>query len=81
MDVGGGRKGVQPVILTTQVTPGTWGLSVEALSGASSYTLGVTYPNAAPSTTGGALTPASILADGKSASTAMATVTRPTSAR
>ena len=43
-------QGAQPVTLTTQVTPGTWRLAVEALSGASSYTLGVTYPNATPST-------------------------------
>jgi hypothetical protein len=38
----GGQRGAQPVTLTTQVTPGTWRLAVEALSGASSYTLGVT---------------------------------------
>jgi hypothetical protein len=43
-------QGAQPVTLTTQVTPGTWRLAVEARSGASSYTLGVTYPNATPST-------------------------------
>ncbi len=74
----GGQRGVQPVTLTTQVTPGTWRLAVEALSAASSSTRGVTYPDAAPSTTVRvALTPASILADGKSTSTAMATVTGP----
>ena len=45
-----GNQGAQPVTLTTQVTPGTWRVAVEALSGASSYTLGVTYPDAPPPT-------------------------------
>ena len=43
-------QGAQPVTLTWQVTPGTWRLAVEALSGASSYRLDVTYPDATPST-------------------------------
>jgi len=45
-----GSQGAQPVTLTWQVTPGTWRLAVEALSGASSYRLDVTYPDATPST-------------------------------
>jgi invasin-like protein len=69
-----GKGGAQPVTMSWPVTPGTWRLAVEALSGSSAYTLTASYPTSAPPGVSVALTPPSITADGTSTSLATATV-------
>ena len=70
-----GRQGAQPLTLTWPVTPGTWRLGVEAVSGSSAYTLNATYPTLPQPGVAVALAPATIAADGTATSLATATVT------
>jgi hypothetical protein len=70
-----GKQTASPITLTWPVTPGTWRLAVEAVSGSSSYTLNATYPTAPQSGVTVSLSPSTIPANGSSTSLATATVT------
>jgi invasin-like protein len=70
-----GSRGAQPVTASWSVTPGTWRLAVEALSGSSSYTLTASYPATLPPALTVTLAPATIAADGSSTTVATAHVT------
>jgi hypothetical protein len=70
----GGHGGTQPLTENWAVTPGTWRLAIEAISGSSSYTLTATCPTTSLPAVTVMLTPASIPADGLSTSLATAKV-------